>query len=383
MPFKHERAHCVDDFRKAARKRLPKMLFDYIDGGADQEASLRRNIGALSRTALVPGVLSPSPDRVQSVELFGEHLALPVLLSPTGLNGLFWPSADVAVARAAADAGTIMVVSSSASATLEEIASASPGPKWFQTFIYRERKLTYELVERARAAGYKALCVTVDVQAAGHRLRDKHNGFSNPVALTTTNIKDFVSKWRYLWEMLGTRIPTLPNFNPYGVETLLASGAFQQKMIDPLASWDDIGWLRKVWPGPLVIKGVLRSADALHAINLGADGIIVSNHGGRQFDGGLSTFEALPSVVDAVNGAIPVLLDGGIRSGRDVLKCLASGASTVLVGRPYLWGLAASGGAGVFRVLELMRQDIDRSLALGGWNGVSELQQRDLVAVAD
>jgi len=354
------------------------MVFDYIDGGADSEITVRRNITALERLSLMPRALSPTPDLDTGTQVLDQTLSLPVMVAPTGFSSVVWPRGEFEVARAAAAAGTLMLVSAAANLRLEDIAAASAGPKWFQLFIYRDRQITLDLARRAKAAGYAGLVVTVDVQAAGHRRRDNANGFTIPPRLRLGTAFDLLRHPRWCFGMLGQPSPGFPNFEGYGHSGLLSVAQWQQGLIDPTVSWEDIRWLRSQWDGPLIIKGILDPRDACLAIEVGADAIVVSNHGGRQLDSAPATVEVLPSVALAVAGRIPILIDSGIRNGIDVLKCLALGASACLVGRAYLWGLAVGGESGVFHALSILKADMKRTLALCGKNSIRDLD-RDLV----
>jgi isopentenyl diphosphate isomerase/L-lactate dehydrogenase-like FMN-dependent dehydrogenase len=357
--------------RTLAERRLPRMLFDMVDGAAGDEITMRRNEEALAAIELAPKLLEGAPTRDQSVELLGAKLRSPVIIGPTGLAGLLWPHAELATARAAARFGTVYCTSHASTATLEEIGAATPGPKWMQVFLYKDRGLTAEFAARAAAAGYKALILTVDNQVVAGRDRDARNGMTFPLRWGPRSMLDFLSRPGWLVRMAQTPSPTFVN---YGKRTsIIAFGALMNEQLDPDVGWSDIDRLRKQWRGALLIKGLLHPDDAREAIGRGADGIIVSNHGGRQLDGAVATIRALPGVVEATGGRAPVLIDGGFRRGIDVVKALALGARAVLIGRPHLWGVACAGEDGVFWVLDLFRREIDRTLALGGWDGVAAL----------
>jgi isopentenyl diphosphate isomerase/L-lactate dehydrogenase-like FMN-dependent dehydrogenase len=363
--------YSIAALRALARKRLPRMLFDMVDGAAGDEITMRQNETALAAIELAPKLLEGAPTRDQSVELFGARLRSPVIIGPTGLAGLLWPHAELAAARAAARFGTIYCTSHASTATIEEIGAATRGPKWMQVFLYKDRGLTAEFASRAAAAGYKALILTVDNQVTAGRDRDARNRMSFPLRWGPRSMLDFVSRPGWLVRMARTPSPTFVN---YGKRTTISDfGPLMAEQLDPDVSWADVDRLRKQWRGPLLIKGLLHPDDAREAIGRGADGIIVSNHGGRQLDGAVATIRALPDMVEAVGGRAPVLIDGGFRRGIDVVKALALGARAVLIGRPHLWGVACAGEDGVFWALELFRREIDRALALGGWDGVARL----------
>jgi L-lactate dehydrogenase (cytochrome)/(S)-mandelate dehydrogenase len=363
--------YSVPALRLLARKRLPRMLFDMVDGAAGDEITMRQNEAALAAIELAPKLLEGAPTRDQSVELFGAKLRSPVIIGPTGLAGLLWPHAELAAARAAARFGTIYCTSHASTATLEEIGAATPKPKWMQVFLYKDRGLTAEFAARAAAAGYKALILTVDNQVVAGRDRDARNRMTFPLRWSPRSALDILSRPGWVMRMAQTPRPTFVN---YGRRTSIVDfGPLMVEQLDPDVGWRDVDALRRQWRGPLLIKGLLHPDDAREAIGRGADGVIVSNHGGRQLDGAVATIRALPAVVDAVGRRAPVMIDGGFRRGIDVVKAVALGAHAVLIGRPHLWGVACAGEDGVFWVLDLFRREIDRALALGGWDGVAKL----------
>jgi len=365
--------YSVPALRLFARKRLPRMLFDMVDGAAGDEITMRANEAALAKIELAPKLLEGAPTRDQSVEIFGLKLRSPVIIGPTGLAGLLWPHAELAAARAAARFGTVYCTSHASTATLEEIAAATTGPKWMQVFLYKDRGLTAEFAARAAAAGYKALVLTVDNQVVAGRDRDARNGMSFPLRLSPRSAFGFLSRPGWIMRMARTPRPTFVN---YGKRTSIVDfGPLMIEQLDPDVGWADVNILRKQWRGPLLLKGLLHPDDAREAIGRGADGVIVSNHGGRQLDGAVASIRALPAIVEAVGGRAPVLIDGGFRRGVDVVKALALGARAVLIGRPHLWGVACAGEDGVFCVLDLFRREIDRALALGGWDGIGKLDR--------
>ena len=368
--------YSVAALRRLAQKRLPHMVFDMVDGAAGDEITMRRNEAALAAIELMPKVLEGAPTRDQSVELFGLRLPSPIIIGPTGLAGLLWPHAELAAARAAARFGTIYSTSHASTSTIEEIGAATPGPKWMQVFLYKDRGLTAEFAARAAAAGYKGLILTVDNQVTAGRDRDARNGMSFPLRWGASSVVDFMSRPGWLVRMMETPQPTFVN---YGARTSIgAFGPLMAEQLDPSVGWSDVEWLRGQWRGPLLIKGLLHPDEARQARKLGADAVIVSNHGGRQLDGAVASISALAGIVDAVGASTPVLIDGGFRRGVDVVKALALGARAVLIGRPHLWGVACAGEEGVYWVLELYRREIDRALALGSWDSIGRLS-RDVV----
>jgi isopentenyl diphosphate isomerase/L-lactate dehydrogenase-like FMN-dependent dehydrogenase len=367
------KGYSVRALRAMAKRRLPRMLFDMVDGGAGDEITMGRNEQALAEIELVPKVLAGAAKRDQSIELFGEKLLSPVVVGPTGLAGLLWPHAEFAAARAAARFGTIYATSHASTATIEEIGAATTGPKWMQVFLYKDRGITDEFAARAAAAGYKALILTVDNQVVAGRDRDMRNGMSFPLRWDARSLLDFMSRPGWIWRMRETPSPTFVN---YGKRTSIgAFGPLMVEQLDPDVGWGDVERLRGQWRGPLVIKGLLHPDEAQEARAQGADAVVVSNHGGRQLDGAVPSIAALPGIVDAVGDAMPVLADGGFRRGIDVIKALALGARGVLIGRPHLWGVACAGEEGVYWVLELFRREIDRAMALGGWDDLSKIDR--------
>jgi isopentenyl diphosphate isomerase/L-lactate dehydrogenase-like FMN-dependent dehydrogenase len=367
------KGYSVGALRALARRQLPRMLFDMVDGAAGDEITMRRNEKALAEIALVPKLLAGAPKRDQSVELLGVKLTSPVVIGPTGMAGFLWPHAELAAARAAARFGTVYSTSHASTATMEAIAAATSGPKWMQVFLYKDRALTAEFAARAQAAGYQALILTVDNQVVAGRDRDMRNGLTFPLRWGPSAFLDFALRPGWLWRMRETPSPSFANYAERAWKGRF--GPLMVEQLDPAVSWSDVEWLRKQWQGPLVIKGLLHPDEAREALRRGADAIVVSNHGGRQLDGAVASISALPGVVDAVGGAAPVMIDGGFRRGVDVVKALALGARAVLIGRPHLWGVACAGEDGVYWVLELFRREIDRALALGSWDDIAKLDR--------
>jgi L-lactate dehydrogenase (cytochrome)/(S)-mandelate dehydrogenase len=376
------RAHSVAVLPALARRRLPRMVFDFCDGAADDEITLRRNEAAFAAIELLPHPLSGTGTREQAVELFGRRLALPVIIGPTGMAGMLWPEAETAAARAAAAAGTVYVMSHGSTVSIEDLARAHHGERWYQVFIYRDRGITRSMAERAQAAGYGALVLTIDNQVLGQRERDLRNGFTVPPRLTWRSGLELLRCLPWLRRHAGRPPPTMVNYVMGERRDIVSLAAYVAGMMDPGAAWRDVEWLRGLWSGALLLKGVLHPEEARRAVAAGVDGLIVSNHGGRQLDGAPASIDALPGVVAAVAGRVPVLLDGGVRRGVDVVKALALGARACLIGRPHLWGVAVAGEAGVAHVLDIYRRDIDRVLALGGWDGVAAVDGSALFGAA-
>lgn len=346
----------LHEFRDLARQTLPPQNFDYIAGGADDEVTVRANRDAFARWQLCPRILVDVSEVDLGVELLGRRLSLPVLLAPTAFHALAHPEAELATARAAAEADTIFVLSSLSSQPLADVAAAADGPRWYQLYCPRDRAIVRGLVERVAASGYDALCLTVDVPVVGRREKDLRHPFRLPPEAMPKDLLSFID---------------LTKFPPQERESALND--LFARFFDPTLTWKDLEWLRSLSSLPLILKGILGAEDARLAVEHGVDAIIVSNHGGRQLDGVPSALEVLEEIADAVAGRLPVLVDGGIRRGTDVVKALALGAAAVLIGRPYLWGLAVDGQAGVRRVIELLRDEIRAATALVGCPRVSEL----------
>ncbi len=322
----------VDDYELIARERLPAEVYDYYAGGAGDERTLEENRRAFARWVLRPRVLTGVSTTDPSTRVFGADLSFPILVAPWAYQRLAHPDGELATARAAARAGTVMVVSTTAVDVLEDVAAASDAPKWWQLYVFTDRGLTAEMLHRVTASGFAAVCFTVDFPVAGLRHRDTRSAFQMKIGLPQDDL-----------------------------------------VYDPRISWQDLAWIREHAPLPLILKGILTAEDAKLALEHGVDGIVVSNHGGRQLDDVPAGVDALVEIVDVVQGRVPVLVDGGIRRGADVLKCLALGASAVLVGRPICWGLAAAGEDGVFDVLRILRDELVNAMILAGVGSLSEV----------
>ncbi|MEW6542715.1 MAG: alpha-hydroxy acid oxidase [Nitrospirota bacterium] len=349
------------EFEERAGAKLPRAAFAYFAGGACDECTLRDNLEAFQRLRLKPKVLVDVSHRDLATSVLGQKVAMPILIAPTALHRLAHPEGELATARAAGAAGTVMVLSTLATCSLEEAAKAAAGPLWFQLYVYKDRGLTKELVQRAEAAGYQALVLTVDAPLLGRREADLRRQFRLPAGTELANLRQAGLK----------RLPAAKG------ESKLA--AYFASLLDPSLTWRDVEWLRSLTRLPVLVKGVLRADDAVRSVEAGAAGVIVSNHGGRQLDTVPATITVLPEIAAAVAGRAEVLLDGGIRRGTDVLKALALGAKAVLVGRPVLWGLAVGGQAGVSRVLGLLRGELDLAMALCGCPSVQAITA-DLIA---
>jgi L-lactate dehydrogenase (cytochrome) len=373
----------IEDLREVARRRLPRAIFEFIDGGAQDEVTLRCNREDFQRISLVPRVLTDVSRRDQSVTLLGQTYSSPLILAPTGTPGVVWPNGGMAAALAADAAGVGFCLSTMSTSSIEEIAQASKRPVWFQLYVMRDRELGRSMMQRAKAAGCSVLVITVDLQMQGQRDRDVRNGLTIPPRFRFSNAVDFALHPGWVLRLLSGPKITLANFAGGGkAGDIFTIAEFVNSQFDPSVTWKDIDWVRSVWDGPLALKGILDAEDARLAVEHGVEAVIVSNHGGRQLDGVPSAISALAPVVDAVDGRAEVILDGGVRRGNDVLKALAIGAKACMIGRPFLYGLAANGEAGVRKVLELLRTEIDVNLALLGRAGVKDLD-RSAVSWAD
>ena len=358
----------IDDLRDAARRRLPKVMFEFIDGGSQDEITLRANREDFQKWRFRPRVLTDVTTRDQSITLFGQHCASPLILAPTGLAGLFSRRGELAGARAAEKYGVPYCLSSMATCTIEEIAGETAPPKWFQLYVLRDRGLTKAFIDRARTAHCTALVLTVDTKVQGPRERDMRNGFTVPPRFSAATMLDFVRHFGWLLDVgLGPKV-TFRNFAGTGVanEDAISITQFIAGQYDLSVNWRDVEWFKANWGGPMMLKGILTAEDAKIALDHGADGVIVSNHGGRQLDGAISAVHALPSIADAVGDRLEIVLDGGIRRGADVVRALALGARACMIGRAWLYGLAAGGQAGVERALEILRDEIDTAMTLLG-----------------
>ena len=370
-----QRGYNIAAMRDLARGILPRPVFDFADGGAEDERTLRRNESSFSGIALLPQPLNGAAERDQSLTLLGQKLSMPVIVGPTGLGGLFWPDGERCAARAAAKAGTAYCLSHGSVCTLEQLAETKAAPRWMQVFIYRDRAFTRELTERAQTAGYDALVLTVDNQLLGNRERDIRNGFQIPPRFGALEMAMMATKLPWLLRMRA-EFPRLTFGNyvrPGKPENLKTLAGRMNQLLDPSMSWADVDEVRKIWRGPLILKGILHPSEAAEAVKRGVDSVVVSNHGGRQLDGAASSLDALQGVLRAVDGRIPVLLDGGARRGADVVKALCLGAAACLIGRPALWGVAVNGQSGVAHVLDIYRREIDRTMGLCGVTSLAGL----------
>jgi 4-hydroxymandelate oxidase len=346
-----------------ARAKVPRPAFDYIAGGAEDEVSLHRNREAYGKWALRPRVLVDVSSCDTSTTVLGQPVSMPILVAPTAFHGLVHPDGELGTARGAAAAGTLMVVSAIATRTMEEIASSIAAPRWFQLYVWKDREVTAELVKRATRSGYRAICLTVDTPLLGRREKDERNAFTLPPGIGIANVRP-------------AGLDGMPD-SQHGS----AFAKYVKEMLDPAVTWRDLAWLRSLTSLPIVVKGIMTMEDAKLAVENGVNGIVVSNHGGRQLDSTPATLDVLPEIVEAVRGRVEVYMDGGIRRGTDVLKAIALGARAVLLGRSPLWGLALGGAEGVRAVLDHLRKEVELAMALSGRSSLGQID-RSLVQPA-
>jgi isopentenyl diphosphate isomerase/L-lactate dehydrogenase-like FMN-dependent dehydrogenase len=378
------RVNNFQTWRSEAKGRLPKVVFDFIDGGAEDEITLRRNRTAFEDLALIPRVLGGVDDVSSEIELFGQRLRLPVLLAPAGNARAAGPQGEIAQAKGASAAGTISVLASFTSVPSELVAKSVPEPQWGQLYLLRNRDTTLEIVERAKRLHFSVLVLTADTPVAGNRERDKRNGMKVPLRITPSMAGSVFLRPEWFWHYITGR-PIADHVDlrsPKGpaspARDSKSHAEYVASVLSPKQTWEDLKWLRSIWEGPLLLKGVMCREDAELAIAAGCEGVIVSNHGGRQLDGAPATIEMLPEVVSAVDGRGVVLIDGGIRRGTDVVKALSLGAKACLIGRPWLYGLAAGGDAQVKNVIDEFQSEIVRTLKLMGVSNLAQLGPHNL-----
>ena len=371
-----EHAVNIEDLRRLAQRRLPRAIFDFFDGGAEDEVTLRENRAAFERVRLLPKVLVNVAQVGTGVDLFGQRMNLPVAVAPTGGIGAGRPGADLMLARTANAFGIPYTLATPATVSIERIAAEVPDVRrWFQLYVVRDREFREKLVRRARDAGFEALLVTVDLAVSGKRERDPRNGFVTPYKPNWRNSRDVLTRPAWLIDIMRHGLPTMANFEGYKFSstkvTDIATAVGRE--MDASFDWEELKRLRELWPRKLLLKGVERPDDAERAAALGCDGVVVSNHGGRQLDGAAATLDALPHVADAVGKKITVLLDGGVRRGVDILKARALGAQAVLVGRATLFGVMAAGEPGARRALEILASELERAMKLCGVRTIDEI----------
>ena len=366
----------IEDFKKLAKKNLPSPIFHYIDGGADDETTLRRNTESFAKCDLIPNILASVGEPDLSVNVFGHKIDMPLFLSPTAMQRLYHHDGDKASARAAEKFGTFYSMSTMATSSIEEISDISDGPKLFQLYIHKDQALTDNLIDRCKSSGFKGLCLTVDTVVAGNREKDHRTGFTTPPKLTLKSLMSFAAhpKWtiNYLTHE-KFKLANVAHFTKNGSSIAKGVMEYINEQYDPAMSWKDAEYCIKRWNGPFALKGLMSVEDAKKAVDIGASAIMLSNHGGRQLDGSRSPFDQLPAIVDAVGGKIEIIVDGGIRRGTHVLKALALGATACSFGKGFLFALGAGGQKGVEMVLQRMRDEIRRDMILMGCKSIKDL----------
>lgn len=365
----------VEDFACLARKRLPRPIVDFFDGAAEDERTMARNRAAFGDWALLPRTMHDVAQVSARSRVMGQDLAWPFIVGPTGMPGMLHPDGEIGIARAAEKVGALYSLSTMASRSIEEVAAATSGPKAFQLYLFRDRGITLELIQRAKASGYQALILTVDVQVPANRERDRRSGMLIPPKFGLKTVVDFALCPRWCWNILVRRPVTLANFSGKRADPGVPLLTFINEQFDPSISWADLEWVAQQWGGPLAIKGVLAVDDAEQAFEHGASTIILSNHGGRQLDAAVSPMDMLPAVAERLNGRAEIIIDGGVRRGTDMLKAIALGATACMAGRVGLYGLGAGGGAGAAGALAALRAEFERDLALLGVTNVSQIDR--------
>ena len=371
-----------EDFRKLAKKKLPSPIFNYIDGGADDEITLKRNSEAFEDCDLVPNILNNVGEPDLSTTIFGKKIDMPIFLSPTAMQRLYHHDGDKASARAAEKFGTFYSMSSMANTTMEEISNVSSGPKLFQLYVHKDKSITDDLIERSKRSGFDAMCLTVDTLVAGNRERDHRTGFTTPPKLTLQSLISFAIHPQWVFNYL-----THPKFELANVSKKTDKGTniaksvidYVNEQYDPTMNWKDAEYIAKKWDGPFALKGVMSVEDAKRAIDIGCTAIMISNHGGRQLDGSRSPFDQVKAISDAVGEKLEIILDGGVRRGTHVLKALSAGAKACSFGRAFLFSLGAGGQHGVERLLENMHKEIRRNMILMGCKSVKDLDASKII----
>ncbi len=372
----------IEDLRVIAKRRVPKMFYDYVDSGSWTESTYRANESEFQKIKLIQKVARNMEGRRLKREMLGDMMSMPVCIAPTGLVGMVHPDGEILAARAASNFGIRYTLSTMSIASLEDIKREVNQPFWFQLYVMRDREFMLSLIERAKAAGCDALVITLDLQMIGQRHKDLKNGLAVPPKPTIRNWINLLTKQRWCWNMLKTKRRQFGNIVGYvkDIDDPSSLAAWTSQQFDPTLNWNDIEWIKNAWGGKIILKGILDAEDAKHARDAGANAIVVSNHGGRQLDGALSSIEVLPSIVEALRGSnTEVFLDSGIRSGQDVLKAIALGAKGTMIGRSYLYGLGAYGEKGVTKALEIIANELDLSMAFCGLTDINQVDEKILV----
>jgi len=372
---------CIEDLRALARRKVPRAFFEYADSGSYNEETLRANRADLEAIKLRQRVLVDVSQRSLTTTIVGQKISSPLVLAPIGLCGMQHGNGEILAARAAEAAGIPFTLSTMSICSIEDVAEATGKPFWFQLYVIRDREFSKDILARAVAAKCSALVLTVDLQVLGQRHRDIKNGMTVPMQIRLKNVIDIATKPAWVWGILTGKRKTFGNLAGHvkGMESANQLAQWTNQQFDPALSWKDVEWIKKIWPGKLILKGILDLDDARTAVKLGADAIVVSNHGGRQLDGAPSSISMLPAVADAVGNDIEVLFDGGIRTGADMLRALALGARACLIGRPYVYGLGAGGQAGVAKAIDILEKELSVAMALTGVNSIKEIDRHVLM----
>src|SRR3990172_4882516 len=372
---------CIADLRQLARRRVPRAFFDYADSGSYQEETLRANRADLEAIKLRQRILVDVSQRSLATTVIGQKLSSPMILAPVGLAGMQRGDGEILSALAANAAGIPFTLSTMSICSIEEVAEATGKPFWFQLYVIRDRDFSKDILARAIAAKCNALVLTVDLQVLGQRHRDIKNGMTVPPQIPIKNVIDVATKPAWAWSILNGRRKTFGNLAGHvkGMDNVNELAKWVGEQFDPALSWKDVEWIKKIWPGKLILKGILDADDAKTAVKLGADAIVVSNHGGRQLDGAPSSISALPAIADAVGSDTELLFDGGIRTGADIMRALALGARACMIGRAYIYGLGAAGQAGVAKAIDILEKELSVAMALNGSNRIADIDGRVLV----
>ena len=373
---------CIEDLRVIAKRRVPRMFYDYADSGSWTESTYRSNETAFQKIKFHQRVAVNMENRSLETTMIGENVTMPVALAPTGLTGMQHADGEILAARAAEKFGVPFTLSTMSICSIEDVAEHTSRPFWFQLYVMKDKGFVERLINRAKAAKCSALVITLDLQILGQRHKDIKNGLSSPPKPTLTNLINLATKPYWCWHMLHTKRRTFGNIvgHASGVSDTSSLSAWTSQQFDPALSWDDVAWIKDKWGGKIIIKGIMEPEDAHLAVKSGADALIVSNHGGRQLDGALPSIEALPAIVDAVGkDDIEIYLDSGVRSGQDVIRSVAMGARGVFIGRPFLYGLGALGEAGVTKALEVIRNEADLTMAFCGLRNIKDVNKSILV----
>ena len=372
---------CIEDLRALARRRVPKAFFDYADGGSYTESTLRANRADLEAIRLRQRVMVDVSKRSLETSILGETAAAPIILAPVGLTGMQHGDGEILAAQAAEAAGIPYTLSTMSICSIEDVAAATAKPFWFQLYVIRDRGFTKDILARAQAAKCSALVLTVDLQVLGQRHRDLKNGMTVPPEIRLNNIIDMATKPAWALSILRGKRKTFGNLAGHvkGMDDVTSLAEWTNSQFDPALNWNDVAWIKSHWPGKLIIKGILDVEDARIVADLGADALVVSNHGGRQLDGASSSISALPKIADAVGSRIEIMMDGGVRTGADIMRALALGARSCMIGRAYAWGLGAGGKAGVAKTIDILKKELDITMALTGVSRTADIGPQVLV----